>query len=1195
MPRLAFRSVVVLATAAILTGFAAAQASAAATPSPWWHLMLSGRPERVQPGTARDEVQKLTVSATGGEVILINPVTFETATVPFNASEEAMQTALEAIYGKGTVKVTGGPGDELGDHPYELTFVGSLAGESLPDLDVYGGLLSGGKAEATVSQVTAGSPDGQILVTATNLGNADADGEAEHVSLTDTLPKGLRATSVEAFTEPQKIGIEQKVPLACTLASAHAVSCEYAEVLPPYRQIYMLVGVVAEAGAVSGELDRAAISGGGAIAASASRPVPLGAGEPPFGIEDYEMAGEEEGGAADVRAGSHPFQLTTALMFNQGAKPLEPPALARNLAFRLPPGLIGNPTAFSQCSETQFLTIFNGVNECEGKAAMGVATVTIDEGYNLGLTTETVPVFNLKPLTGEPARFGFEVLGVPVFLDVGVRTGEDYGVTVTVSNTPETITFLGSTVSFWGVPGAASHDRQRGWSCVSDGRFHLIEPHIVGECQAFGDEHPQPFLSMPVACNEPQETTMEADAWNRPPGEEAKLTSSMPELSGCNQLPFAPATELVPDGEAASTPSGLRVKIHVPQTAALNPEGLSEGEVRDTTVALPEGVVLNPSAAGGLMACAEGQIALHVDGPSSCPEASKVASVRIKTPLLPQELHGFAYLAAQEANPFGSLIAMYVVAEDHVSGTLIKIAGEVQLSASGQITGVFKNTPQLPFEEFELHFFGGDRAPLATPARCGTYTTTAAITPWSAAAPVLSTSTFPIVSGLGGGPCPGSTLPFKPTLSSHTTNIQAGAFTPFTTTLSREDGNQDLAGVQLRMPPGLSGILTGVTLCPEAQANAGTCGPESLIGHTIVSVGLGGDPYSVTGGEVFLTEKYAGAPFGLSIVNPAVAGPFNLGKVVVRAKIEVNPTTAALTVTTGEIPHILRGIPLQIKHVAVTIEGAGGDLNRFMFNPTDCNPLAISGTLSSDEGASAALSVPFQVTNCAALKFAPKFQVSTSAHTNKSDGSSLSVKLSYPAGSEGTQANIAKVKVDLPIQLPSQLKTLQKACLAATFEANPANCPPQSIVGHAIVHTPLLPVPLSGPAYFVSHGGEAFPSLTMVLQGYGVTIDLVGSTFIKNGVTSTTFRTVPDVPFNTFELNLPKGKYAALAADLPAKAKNSFCGQNLKMPTLFIAQNGLEIHEQTQIAVTGCPKAAKKARKAKKSGKTTSGRHGKRK
>ncbi len=313
-------------------------------------------------------------------------------------------------------------------------------------------------------------------------------------------------------------------------------------------------------------------------------------------------------------------------------------------------------------------------------------------------------------------------------------------------------------------------------------------------------------------------------------------------------------------------------------------------------------------------------------------------------------------------------------------------------------------------------------------------------------------------------------------------------------------------------------------------------------------------------GEVFITGPYEGAPYGLSIVNPAEAGPFNLGNVIVRAKIEVNPTTAALTVTSDPLPTILQGIPLQLQHVNVTVDRPG-----FTFNPTNCSPMAITGMMSSSEGATAPVSTPFQVTNCAILKFAPKFSASTSAKTSKANGASLTATVSEPAGALGTQANISLVKVELPKQLPSRLTTLQKACLAAVFEANPAACPPESKIGYATVHTQLLPVPLTGPAIFVSHGGEAFPSLTMVLQGYGMTIDLVGTTFIsKSGVTSTTFKTVPDTPFNTFELTLPEGKFSALGTNY------NLCTQNLQMPTEFVAQNGAEIHETTPIAVEGC-------------------------
>ena len=665
-------------------------------------------------------------------------------------------------------------------------------------------------------------------------------------------------------------------------------------------------------------------------------------------------------------------------------------------------------------------------------------------------------------------------------------------------------------------------------------------------------------------------------------------------------------------------------------------------------MALPAGVAINPAGADGLEACSEGLAGFtgltefnpeHEPGVkwdtftptafgsltpdvSFCPNGSKIGTVKIKTYLLDHELEGAVYLASQGANPFGSLVAMYLMVEDPVSGSTVKLAGEVRLCENtgevingvscqtpGQIIATFQNTPDLPFEELELHFFGGERAPLSTPSHCGTYTTLASFTPWDGNAPVNTSSSFNIEHGPNGSPCPGAILPFDPSLTAGTTSIQAGGFSPFTMTMSREDGQQNLQAISLNMPAGLSGLLAGVELCPEPQANEGTCGPNSLIGETTVSVGVGSEPFTVKGGRVYITGPYEGAPFGLSIVNPAVAGPYNLGQVIVRARIEVNPITAALTITSDnsgpyKIPTILDGIPLQIQHVNVTITRPG-----FTFNPTNCGKTAITGSLDSTEGATDALSLPFQATNCATLGFAPKFAVSTSGKTSKADGASLSVKLTYPSAPFGSQANIKQVKVDLPKQLPSRLTTLQKACTAAQFNANPAGCPAASVIGHAKAITPLIPVPLEGPAYFVSHGGEAFPSLIVVLQGYGVTIDLVGTTFIsKAGITSSTFKTVPDAPVGSFELTLPEGPYSALAANgnlcAPTKTetvkKKITVKRNgktvkvtravkqtepepLQMPTEFVAQNGATIHQTTAVSVTNCPKAkpAKKARKAK--------------
>jgi hypothetical protein len=1189
----------VILTGVLAGGMGAASASAQL---PWWHVSSISAPTNLRAGVGRDEVQVLTVRAPkpGEEqLILAEPVAIEKeefvnakgepefAILPANASALAVEEGLESFYGAGNVKVTGGPGDSTGSKPYTITFTGALADKPLRPVNTAESPLVGFTGEAQVAESSKGTPDGQIVVNATNLGDEYADPEAQPVTITDKLPPGFRAVKIEGVAG-ETIGVDKALSHgACSLES---LSCTFnGKPLPPYDQIQIVVSVKVEPGAKSGEVNEASITGGGAPSATGRQALTVDASPTPFGVQSYEMTPEEEGGSVDTQAGSHPFQLTTTLMFNETlgegrheTLAARPAALIKDLHFKLPPGLVGNPTPVARCTLAQFAH-----QECLSQTVVGVSRVIINVEGEVG--SIAVPLYNLEPEVGEPARFGFIVPFTLVVLDTSLRTGGDYGVTVTVSNISQIAEFLGSEVTFWGVPGDPRHDNARNFGCMFGERGEVTtEP-----CNPLGAHRPPPLLSLPTSCAkdpltqkpEPLHTTIEADSWKQ----EGSFVSSpstepMPALDGCNRLPFSPSISVAPDGQAGSTPTGLTVGVHVPQDLVLNPTGLAEANVKDTTVALPAGVAINPASADGLQSCSVEQIGLDNAAVPACPEASKVGTLEIRTPLLPDPLTGAVYLAAQNANPFGSLAALYMFVEDPVSGSRVKFAGEVKPDpVTGQLTSTFLNTPQLPFEDLKLHFFGGDRAPLATPGLCGPYTTVASIAPWSGNEPTPSSSTFDILSGPNGTPCQ-TPLPFNPALTAGTTSIQAGGFSSFTMTMSRGDGNQDLQAIKLKMPPGLVGSLAGVKLCGEPQADLGTCPPESLIGHTIVSVGVGGDPYSVKGGEVFITGPYKGAPYGLSIVNPAKAGPYDLGKVIVRAKIEVDPLTAALTVTTDTtgpfaIPHILDGIPLQIQHVNVTIDRPG-----FTFNPTNCSPLAITGSLTSVQGETKTLSVPFQITNCAVLAFKPKLTVHTAGKTSRANGASLSVKLTYPAGPY--DANIAKVKVDLPKQLPSKLPTLQKACPAATFEANPANCPPASIVGHAKATTPVLPVALTGPAYFVSHGGEAFPDLIIVLQGYGTTVHLVGSTFIseKTGITSSTFKTVPDVPVGTFELTLPQGKYSALAATA------NLCTTKLVMPTSFIAQNGASIHTNTPITPTGCTKH----KRAKKSSKHHKGNpHGK--
>ncbi len=1047
-----------------------------------------------------------------------------------------------------------------------------------------------------------------IILAASNVGDSGVSASKTPVVITDTLPPGLEATAIKgapAFEE-----VEEGHQMTCELKTLSCAS--QPETLAPFQALDVQIQVNVKRDASPGEQNDVSIRGGEQEGqpgvetprASLAQPITIKAQSTPFGVEEdgYALTPEEEGGTLDTQAGSHPFQLTTMLNLNQTVEAVGEsglvagaPALPKDLSFNLPPGLIGDPQAAPACSGIDFLAITQGdTNECKPESAIGVVVVTLDEPAQFHNITRAVPLWNLEPAQGEPARFGFEVLKVPVVLDTSVRTGGDYGVSVSVDNAPQAAQILASEVTIWGAPGDPRHDQSRGWACVLGGvYFHHEVP-----CEPPTTRPTSAFLTLPTSCTGPMKTTIEGHSWpvkslGSEPGQIFSLEGSatedtLPGMQGCEQLSFSPSLHLETESHAASTPTGLKADVHVPQETTLQAGALAEPDVKTTTVTLPAGAQLNPSSAGGLQACSEQEIGFESPAgpdslsegapqplrfssePSHCPDASKVGSVRVHTPLLEHELTGAVYVATQDANPFGSLLALYVVAEDPFSGIRAKLAGEVKLNGlTGQITSTFVDTPQVPFEDFQLEFSGGPRASVSTPPLCGAYQTAGSFVPWSGgeAVDALSGSgEFAITGGPDGSPC-AAPRAFTPGLQAGSTSVQAGGFSSFALQLTNPDQDQALTGVSLRLPRGVAAMLSSLTPCGEPQASQGTCGPSSEVGQASATVGYGPDPYTVGGGRAYLTGPYAGAPFGLSIVTPAVAGPFDLGTVVVRSAINVDPHTAQVTIT-SVIPTIVQGvgmtpsgIPLDLKQINVSVDRPG-----FQFNPTSCDPMKIEATLTGNEGASVPSSAPFQVADCAGLPFKPSFTAATQARTSKADGASLSVKVTDTPG----QANIAKVMVTLPATLPSRLSTIQKACLARVFEANPAACPEGSDIGSATVHTPVLTSPLRGPAYLVSHGNVAFPDVEFVLQGEGITLILDGSVAIRKGVTTSTFNSVPDAPVSSFETVLPEGPHSALTTALPASAKYNLCAQKLTMPTVLTGQNGKVINQTTKIAIQGC-------------------------
>jgi hypothetical protein len=967
--------------------------------------------------------------------------------------------------------------------------------------------------------------------------------------------------------------------------------CTFKGVLEPGQTIE--VAATIKTGPPGTATSTATVTGGEAggqllSSATVSRPLTISPSPASFGVEQGSLLAQFVNalGGPETQAGAHPYNLSLSFRLNTQIQSQRYRAITdvRDVAVELPPGVAANQLSLNQC-----MTAVLEEARCQGSSQLGAIHPVIAGGVQLA----RYGLFNLRPDNGHTNELGFNTTnGFTVHMPSMVRTGNDYGITNMSPHIPNAFgSLMAVEAQVWGVPADPSHTPER--VLAGTGTFEGGHPSPLP---------PTPFFTMPTQCGEPLVFKVTADSYSQPgrllsdgspdlsdPAWKS-LSVTEPGMSGCDRLQgFTPDITVVPDTSFADTPAGATVDVGVPQGEGLtNPSQLANPTVQDTKVTLPAGLVINPGQANGLGACQFSEDGVGTTGPPSCPGSSKVGTVQIETPLLPDKLEGDVYVLQSDPPNLKLLVA---ASADDVN---LKLVGDVYLDeATGQITSTFNGTPQLPFTHFRLTFSGGAQAALSTPPSCGVYATTADYTPWSSpfTQDVSSANAFGLETGPGGSACL-SPLPFAPSLIAGSTTDQAGGFTNFSLLLQRNDGEQRIAALQFKTPAGLSGMISKIPLCQEPQAAAGTCSAASQIGHTVVGAGAGPAPlYIPEAGQppapIYLTGPYKGAPFGLSIVVPVIAGPFNLGTVVVRAAISVDPNTAQITVTTDPLPQILAGVPTNLRQINTVIDRPG-----FMFNPTNCDPSAFSGVAQSAQGTTAAISSRFQVGSCQSLAFKPNFKVTTQGKTSKAKGASLDAKIVYPTTTPGanqasSQANIGYVKVDLPKQLPSRLTTLQQACTAAQFAANPAGCPAASVVGHAKVITPLLPVPVEGPAYFVSHGGEAFPSLTMVLQGDGVTVDLVGTTFIKKGVTSSTFKSVPDVPFSSFELYLPEGKYSALAAN------GNLCTSKLVMPTAFIGQNGVEIHQSTKIGVTGCPKAKpKKKTKAKKARKSSHAGHG---
>jgi hypothetical protein len=809
------------------------------------------------------------------------------------------------------------------------------------------------------------------------------------------------------------------------------------------------------------------------------------------------------------QAAAHPdlnvrFQFGTKIAVDGTS--VVPDGQVRDVNVTLPPGLVGNPTAAPTCTVAQ-LGISAGSSDCPVASEVGWAKVIIKAGATFaGNDFLSQPIYNLAHGDDVPALFGFKYLNAVVLITPHVEPGSYVISAATVGLTQAVPTFAAD-IALWGIPADPSHDALRGGP----------SPDVR-----------KPFLTAATSCSgAPSPVAITADSWEQPNVKVSATLSSdfdgIPFITeGCEHVPFSPSISVQPLSHVADAPTGLAIDVAVPQSDS--PDGLASAQVRKTVVRFPAGVSVSPSAAAGLGACSLAQVGLGTNDMPSCPGSSKIGTVEIDTPLLADPLKGDVILASQNDNPFGSLLALYLVAQG--PGFVVKLPGRVDADpVTGQLTTTFDNTPQLPFDRLHVVIRGGSQAPLATPTSCGTYMTHTEITSWASESPVELDSPMTIDQGC-------TTLAFAPVLSAGSASTLAGARSPFSLTLTRTDGQPYLSGVSATLPPGLLAYIADVPQCAEVQAAAGTCSAASQIGHTSARSGPGSAPLALTG-TVSLTGPYGGGPFGLSIVVPTAgqAGPYDLGDVVVRAGIFIDPVDGHATVKTDPLPTIIDGFPLRLRQVGVSIDRAN-----FTVNPTNCDKQQVSVLATAVGGASASPSVLFQVGGCGALPLAPKLALTLSGKGQTTDGKHPGVH-AVVTQTPG-QANLKKVQVALPLSLALDPDNAQALCEFTDGSKIDPACPKASIVGKAVARTPILDQPLTGPVYFVKNVRKdpksgrdirTLPKLVIPLTGEnGVRLNLVGTSNVVGNRLVTTFDNIPDAPVSDFTLDIDGGKSGIL-------------------------------------------------------------------
>ncbi len=869
-----------------------------------------------------------------------------------------------------------------------------------------------------------------------------------------------------------------------------------------------------------------------------------------------------------TEAGGHPDVLTSLEIANRVTTEGEHPPCEchdpKDIEVHAPAGVIANPHVLSECTATQ-LAEYN----CSADAQAGyVALNTQQLGWLI------LPLYRTVPQVGQASLFVFSIFGTAQYLSVNGRTGGDYGLDFRFQGLNHYSSPTSTYTMFWGVPGAHKNDLLRfspggvGMKCNSNPLSELFEEKVPVDCLyfvggIFGESIEAkkavpsslpiaPFTQNPTTCVGALTSEVEVTFYDHLTASE---TSPWPATSGCDKLSFSPSLAAGPTTREADSASGLAVDLVVPQFQ--DPSTPSPSEIRASSVELPVGFSLNPSAADGKSTCTDGQANFGNELAAECPEYSKIGTTELQSSALPGPIFGYIYLGVPAP---GDRWRVILTASGFA--TNVKLLGSARVNEStGQVVTSFENLPQTPFQEFNLHFFGSERGLFATPTQCGTYPVHSHFQPWAAELPdQTSTQFFTIDSGPAGSGCPNGPRPFSPSFEAGVEDNTAGVHSPFAVQIRRNDGDQNLAAVEVRTPPGFLASIRGIPYCPEAaiatlgspgysgQAEQASpaCPAASQVGTVIAGAGAGSHPVYV-GGRAYLAGPYKGAPLSLVVSIPALSGPYDLGVVAVRVALHIDPETAQITAVSDPLPQIQEGVPLRTRYISVAL-----DRNGFALNPTNCDPFAVAVTIGGDEGASAFPYTHFQAANCTDLPFHPKLAMRLAGGTRRAKNPALQVVLRSRPG----EANIDRIAVILPHSAFLDNAHVQSPCRAAQFAAE--ECPTGSLIGHATAESPLIDKPLAGPV-LIRTSVHRLPDLVIALRGQ-VHIDLIAQVDSVRGRLRASFKALPDVAVSRFRLTLAGGRRGLLENSEaicrgPHRARVKLVGQNGRVRKMRVPVN----------------------------------------